>query len=152
MPSEVLGPTELTRRILAHASVMGDAPDGVLPIGGTSDGIALAILGASERVCQSLYRTLGSSGFNALLTRALAQAEVDHPLLAEIRVRVNSKHILGDMTSLVRTHGAPAVAAALEETLEKMFTVLGRLIGDDMVARLVDHGSPTNTHDEGDER
>ncbi len=46
---------------------------------------------------------------------------------------------------MVQTHGAPAIAAGLEVMLETLLDVLGRLIGDDMVAQLVEQGAPIET-------
>lgn len=131
---------ELTRRLVARAAAHGDAPDGA----------ALAVHAASERACRRLSRSLGQSGFHALLTRALVHAEAEHPLLKEICIGRQSEPFLGGVTGIVETHGAPAVAAGLEALLETMFGLLGRLIGDDMVPRLVERTVPVGTLDDED--
>ena len=77
-----------------------------------------------------------------MLTRAIAQAEVEHPLLTDLRVAPLLEPIVLEISGLVTAHGAPAVAAALEGALAVTFGLLGRLVGDDMVVRLVER-SPT---------
>jgi hypothetical protein len=42
------------------------------------------------------------------------------------------------------------VDAALESMLSTMLGLLGRLIGDDIVPRLLEHNKPDPTHDEAD--
>ena len=131
---------QLTRRLVARASENGAAPTHA----------AHAAQVASERACRDLARCLGQAGFNALLTRALAQAETEHPVLKEIRLDRHSEHMLGETAAIVEAHGARAVAAGLEAMLEAMFSLLGRLIGDDMVPRLVEHSIAVGTLDDED--
>lgn len=42
----------------------------------------------------------------------------------------------------MQTHGPDAVAAGLTSALVELFELLGRLIGEDMTARLVDPDGP----------
>ena len=56
------------------------------------------------------------------------------------------------MTAIVEAYGAPAVAKGLEAMLEKLLGLLGRLIGDDMVARLVEQEALVGTQDDEDVR
>lgn len=42
----------------------------------------------------------------------------------------------------MQTHGAEAVAAGLTSSLSELFELLGRLVGEDMTARLVDPDGP----------
>lgn len=135
MSSELLSARELTRRLVARAAPEGEAPDSS----------ALAVHAACERACRQLSRSLGAHGFHALLTRALAQAAVEHPLLKEMRIGRPSEPFLGGVAGMVQTHGAPAIAAGLEVMLETLLDVLGRLVGDDMVAQLVEQGAPIET-------
>ena len=67
-----------------------------------------------------------------------SQAEAEHPLLNEVRIGRQTDPILGDVTDMVETYGATAVAEGSEAMLETVFGLLGKLIGDDMVPRLVD--------------
>ena len=108
-----------------------------------------SIRAASERTCRVLSRSLGASGFHALLTRSLEQARQEHPLLVDLRVRKLPEAMLGGLPELDAAHGGPAVDAALGAMLVVLLELLGRLIGDDMVARLVDQA---DTNDDEDDR
>ena len=131
---------ELTRRLVQREAWQRDVP--------VDD--AFAVLAACEHACRELSRSLGAPGFNALLTRALHNAEAEFPLLANVSINPPSLYVLGGVPELVQTHGAAPVAAALMASLDSMFTLLGRLIGDDMVARLVERESPAAPHDDED--
>ena len=130
-------PRALARRLIARAAL---EPNGM-------ESEAYAARAACEAAARRLSRSLGSSGFVAMLTRALAQADVEHPLLKELRVAPRSEPILLEISGLITLHGAPAVAAALEATLEGMFGLLGRLIGEDMVVQLVDRSPIPGTQE-----
>jgi hypothetical protein len=53
-------------------------------------------------------------------------------------VRSEPEPGLEGVPELIRTHGAAATAGALESLLLTLLGLLGRLIGDDMVMRLVE--------------
>ncbi len=138
MPSDDLKAQNLTRRLVALAALEGDADgSGTLPAAR-----------AAERACRTLARSLGVAGFHALLTRALAQAKAEHPLLGGIRVGRLADTGLGDLKPLVKAHGADATSAGLEATMSMLFTLLGRLIGQDLVPRLVEVDAPRETEDD----
>ena len=128
MASDALNAQELTRRLVARASSADN---------GQNDP-SLAVQTACERTYHELTRRLGQTGSSALLTRALVQAQTEHPVLKEIRLGGSSKTTLNGVKEAVQAHGVPAVAAGLEATLEKLLGLLSRLIGDDKVARLVE--------------
>lgn len=132
-----LSAQDLSRRLIANVAEAD--PDG---------GAVGAAHTASERACRELSRSLGVAGFNALLTRALMQAETQHPLLKDIHVRLISEPVLGGVAELVAAHGPASVADALEAMLATMFGLLGRLIGDDMVPRLVERKPLDGAHAE----
>jgi hypothetical protein len=123
---------ELTRRLIAGETSPNDTPESA----------ALAAYAACERAYRELTRILGVAGSEALLLRSLTEAQTQHPLLAEIRIgRVGAPDLDG-VTAMVKAHGDPAVAAALEGVLESLLERLGRLIGPDMVAQLVGQSAP----------
>jgi hypothetical protein len=122
------GAQELIRRLVANAA----AENGAAGMIGHPHHLA------SERVCRGLSRSLGAEGSAALLTRAILQAEVAHPLLRDIRVGRGDEPILGGLDELVALHGNEKVDAALESMLTTMLALLGRLIGKDMVPRLLE--------------
>jgi hypothetical protein len=138
MRTYALGAQELTRRLVAKAAAEN----------GAAGATAHAYQIASERACRELSRSLGAAGFNALLTRSLALAEADYPLLKGVRVGRSGETMLGGLDDLVAQNGAPNVDAALECMLATMLGLLGRLIGDDMVPRLLERIVPVDTPDQ----
>lgn len=137
MPTEVRGARDIVLRFIAGAST-----DSASHVPGE-----LPVHAACERACVNLSRSLGASGFSALITRALVQAQGEHPILSEISLGRPPRPVLGDITRLASVHGAPAVTAGLEAILESMVGLLGRLIGMDVVARLLEHTPSVETHD-----
>jgi hypothetical protein len=102
-----------------------------------------------SRVFESLRDSMGVDGGNALLVRALARTEADHPALKNItRVNENSIHLDGVVAS-VELHGVPAVTKAIEALLAALIDGLGRLIGEDMAIRLIDPGAPLSRSGDG---
>ncbi|MDQ2664611.1 MAG: hypothetical protein M3Z05_01250 [Gemmatimonadota bacterium] len=115
-----------------------------------ADAGALAAQDACELASSELSLSLGPPGFHALLRRALVQCAAEYPFLAELRVNRHASPIFDNVSALVQAHGTAPVAAALEAVLEHMFTSLGRLIGEDLVARLVEREVTLATHDGGE--
>src|ERR1700737_3310577 len=128
MPSEALNARELTSRLLARAPTRSDPRD-------SND---LVVHVTCERTYRALTRSLGPAGSQALLTRALTLAQGQHPILRQLRVGSPPGAALDGVADLIQAHGATAVAAGLEAVLETLLGLLGRLIGNDMVAQLVE--------------
>jgi hypothetical protein len=104
--------------------------------------IAAALQHALVRVCANLRDSVGDDGRDALLARALARTESDYPALKDIR-RVNNGAIhLDGVVASAEAHGVAAVTAAIEALLAALLEVLGRLIGEDMAVKLLDHDLP----------
>jgi hypothetical protein len=97
-----------------------------------------------------MARWLGATGADALLTRALAHEQGDYPFLSEIRIGHRSDPVLDGVTGIIQVHGASAAAAGLEAVLETLVSLLGRLIGDDMAAQLVETSTMDETQVDGD--
>jgi len=129
---------ELTRRLVAKAAAENGAA------GATSR----AYHTACERACRELSRSLGAAGFNALVTRSLALSETEYPLLKGIRLGRAGETVLGGLDDLVAQNDARKVDAALECMLATMLGLLGRLIGDDMVPRLLEPMERVDTPDQ----
>ena len=140
MPTNAPNARELTRHLIARAAEHVKVPESA----------ALMAQEACERTLRALTRSLGQTGSRALLTRALAQAEPDHPLLKDLRIGRQSEPGLDGVPGIVQVHGAPAVAAALVVVLDTLLGLLGRLIGDDMVVRLVEQSTPMGMQDDED--
>ena len=133
------GARELTRRLITRAAAGRTGPDAAV----------VAAASACELACAELSLSLGPPGFDALLRRALAQSEREFPFLAALRVRRHAEHVFDGVASLSEENGPDNVAAALESVLDSMFASLGRLIGDDLVARLVERDINVATQDDG---
>ena len=131
MSTEARSARDLTRSLTAR--VIGD--------GTATERDLLAILAVCERASSDLARSLGTPGFTALLRRAKTTAERMHPLLGDVSLAPREP-FFGGVPALLQTHEADAIIKGLEAILEAMFSVLGGLIGLDMVIRLVEH-APT---------
>jgi hypothetical protein len=104
--------------------------------------VGVALQRTCLRVSESLRDSMGEDGRNALLVRALARTEADHPALKSI-VGLNEGGIqLNGVAASVEAHGVPAVTAAIEALLASLIDLLGRLIGEDMAIRLIDQDAP----------
>ncbi len=105
---------------------------------------AAAMQRAWARVSETLRRSVGEDGYHALLARALAQAEAQHPLLKNIR-RADASGIRLDVITAVEGHGAVSAGAAVEALLVAIVEILSDLVGADMVRNLLnqdDHPQP----------
>jgi hypothetical protein len=116
----------------------------------SAPGTAVAAAFACERMCRTLSRTLGAIGSRALLMRALSQAQAEHRALKEVSVSAKAAVALDGISLATAAHGEPAVVAGLEGVLSALLALLGRLIGKDMVARLVAQSAPLVIAEEGD--
>ena len=134
MSTEARSARELTRSLTA----------GLLGSGIASERDLLAILVVCERAGSDLARSLGTPGFTALLRRAQTTAERMHPLLRDVNLAAREP-FFGSVPDLLQRHEARDVIKGLEAVLEAMFSVLGGLIGLDMVIRLVEHGPPADS-------
>jgi hypothetical protein len=89
-------------------------------------------------VSEKLRDSMGEDGADALLVRALARTEANHPALKNIRrANEDGAHLDGVVAS-VEAHGVTAVTAAIEAFLAALVDILARLIGEDMAIRLID--------------
>jgi hypothetical protein len=122
---------QLTSRLIAREEGWQDTPDATVA----------AAQAACERLNRELSRWVGANGSLALFNRALAEARAVHPVLAEIRIRSRSEARLEGVTETSQKHGAAATADGLTSLLVTLLELLGRLIGDDMVMRLVEQGN-----------
>lgn len=134
------GIRELTRRLIARATEESNDPRGA----------PAAVEAACERAYAELTRWVGPTGSRELLRRSLAQAQLQHSLLKGIRVGDLSEAGLNGVAELIEVEGAPAVASALEDVLETLLGLLGRLIGNELAARIVENAPHQSRDDEGE--
>jgi hypothetical protein len=120
---------DMARRLLARETSAAGEPAMV----------AAALQRACARVSANLRDSMGDDGRDALLARALARTESDHPALKDVRGLNHGAIDLDNVVASVEAHGVAAVTAAIEALLAALLDVLGRLIGEDMAMRLLDH-------------
>lgn len=132
---------QIARRLLVHEAAPGREREPEM--------VGAALQRTCLRVSENLRDSLGEDGCNALLARALARTEADHPALKNIR-RLNEGSIhLDGVVAGIEAHGAAAVTAAIEALLATLVDVLGRLIGEDMAIRIIDHDAPRSRTGDG---
>lgn len=130
----------LTARDTAHRLVARKAvADASAPDAGAAAERAL------RRLAGELTGWFGPLGAHALIKRALAHARADHPSLASVTLGTPSALNIEGVAEGARVHG-DASAAGTVELLAWIIELLGRLIGDELAAVLVDAGA---RHDAG---
>ena|ERR1700733_13523896 len=117
----------IARDLVAHELNGADGP--------ASAGAALQRL--CSRVAENLRRSVGDDGYNALVARALARTQAEHPALVDIRRLGKTDIYLDGVAASIDAHGVPAVRAAIEAILAAIADVLTGLIGADMVFNLL---------------
>jgi hypothetical protein len=103
-----------------------------------ADTAARAAASACEHLYRELSRWVGPDGCHALFTRALAQAQAEHPALGKIQLRARSEPYIDGVAATIMAHGDAATADGLESVLVYLVELLGRLIGDDMAMKLIE--------------
>ena len=130
MPPTSPAANAAARRLLSAASAppaSGDARDPVAAADRVSADLA-----------DALARWFGPYGYHALLTRALAEARAEHPVLESVRIRTPLLPGLDGLADAAQTHGAAAVADGVVGLLAAVIDLLGRMIGEDMALPLVE--------------
>jgi hypothetical protein len=102
-----------------------------------ADTAARAAASACDHLYRELARWVGVDGCHALFTRALAQARAEHSALAQIQLHPRSEPYIDGLAATIMAYGDAATAQALESMLIRLLELLGRLIGDDMAAKLI---------------
>lgn len=131
---------ELARRLLARAAKSSAGKNGAAST-------AFAACQATYRV---LARSIGATGAEALLGRALALAGKEYPLLREIPFDRDEDAGLVGFKAALEKHGSPASGAALEKLLELLLSLLERFVGIDVVVRLVAQSATIGTKEDED--
>ena len=97
---------------------------------------------ALENRCRELTAalrdTLGPDGCSALLSRALAECEPAHPVLAHVRGGDGREIRLDGVAKGIERFGYGAAEAGVEAMVASLLGILGKLIGEDMALRLLD--------------
>ena len=88
-----------------------------------------------------LGRWIGIEGYRALLGRALARAELEHPALGALAFLGGDEPVT---TAAARARDAGEVAAGMVALVAAVIESLGRIIGREMALRLVEQiGTPS---------
>lgn len=104
-------------------------------------GLARALDRSCSLITAGLSRWFGLYGTRALVARALATAQRDHPSLAD--VGVSDSDCLAGVSASARVHGSAVVAEGIVFTIAGLVGLLGRLIGDDLAISLLEQSTMT---------
>jgi hypothetical protein len=108
-----------------------------------------AQIAAADRVLgrlhEHLVRWFGPDGFHAVLSRALVTARKEHPALAHVRIEPRSEAFLTELAASAHAYRPAELRAALLALVGATIALLSRLIGDDLVRRLLQHAWPQET-------
>ena len=100
---------------------------------------------AAERVWDELSKWMGIDGSHALLTRAVALAKAEHPvLLRNAKVGGRSRSWLEGVVDNHSTNGTDAAAEGIESIFTALIELLGRLVGDQIALNLLQPCLPDN--------
>ena len=106
--------------------------------------VALVAELAHTELRAGLGRWIGIEGYRALLDRALARAEAEHPALGTLAFLGGDQPVT---TAAERARGAAEVAAAMVALVAALIDSLGRIIGKEMALRLVEQIGTPGPHD-----
>jgi hypothetical protein len=102
-------------------------------------GLARALERSCMLITDGLARWFGQYGTRALVTRALATAQEQHPSLAG--VSVSDSHCLEGVGAGAQLFGSAVVAEGIVSTIARLASLLGRLIGDDLAITLLEQST-----------
>ena len=109
---------------------------------GSGDGGALDPATSADQMYRALGHTLtrwfGPYGYHALLVRALAETRPAHPALATVSVKGPTDPRLDGIANAAARYGATATVDAMIDVAASVIELLGRLIGEDMAAKVID--------------
>ncbi|MCA1674547.1 MAG: hypothetical protein LC799_20945 [Actinobacteria bacterium] len=134
--------TEAARQFWAHDGLDADAPEE----------IAAAAEQGCFRLRAVLTRWIGFEGYRALVDRALAQAQAEHPAVAGLQCQGGD---VEGMAAAVGVHSAAEVREGILALVARLVDLLSRLIGEEMAVRLVEQAwagsarQPASTVTEG---
>ncbi len=132
-PSHEPGSPSATARELARHLLSAEAN------GGGSAPAEAESVNAAERLCLEvtggLSRWFGPFGSQALVARALATVQEQHPVMRD--VQVTGTACLSGLPDTARSHGATATTDAVVEVMAELAALIGRLIGDDLAISLL---------------
>jgi hypothetical protein len=110
---------------------------------GTPEQIAAAAEQGCARLRAVLTRWIGSEGYRALVDRALAQAQPEHPAIAGLQCQGGD---LEGVAAALGAHSATEVKEGFLALVARLIDLLSRLIGEEMATRLVEQAWAGGVH------
>ncbi len=95
-----------------------------------------------RRLHESLTRSIGQTGYLALVARALSTARERHSALALVALGTASGPWLRGLEKSVEHHGNEAATEAVVEIFAELVELLGRFVGPALAVRLIERGWP----------
>ena len=123
---------ETARRVLAREATASD----------TKEEQVAAAERVLRRLQEHLLRWFGPDGLDAMHSRALATAREGHPALTHVRIEPRREARLTELAASAHAYPPAEVADALTALIAATLALLSRLIGDDLVRRLVQQAWP----------
>ena len=104
-----------------------------------TDETCTVLVGVCERVTGNLRDAVGEDACSALLLRALARTQFEHPALKDLRPQGGNDIRFDAIPASAARHGTAVVTTAVEALLTALIEILSSLIGADMVLNLLKH-------------
>lgn len=107
--------------------------------------VAVHVEECCSRLRVSLARWIGAESYDILLARVLSELRREHPALRDLTC---CGAVDGPLREAIRAHGADRVQASFTALVARLIEALGRVIGADMAARLVEQAclAPSDEH------
>jgi hypothetical protein len=141
MPSKSPNMREVARRLLTGSGGSTGLGQGILDS-------ATGAEQAFRMLALELSRWFGFYGYHSLLTRALAEARKEHPVLATVQVRSATEPWFEPFPVADGTHGVNAAIEGWVALLTALLELLGRVIGEDLAVKLVSQGMTKRAPDD----
>ena len=101
-----------------------------------------------SRLRVGLARWIGAESYDILLERVLSELRPEHPALRDLTCR---GAVDGLLREAIRAHGADRVQASFTALVARLIGALGRVVGADMAARLVEQACLDPSEERADE-
>lgn len=111
--------------------------------------LAAALDAVCGPVLSSVRQSMGDDGCIALIGRAFARISWEHPASRTIRGPVDTHIPAANLSASIEAHGGTATAMAVDALLMALHEILGRIIGEDMSKRIIDHETPRSSTNGG---
>jgi hypothetical protein len=90
-----------------------------------------------QRLREQLALWFAVDGYQALLARAAHRTQASYPVVGDVRALARDGRHLDDIRDRARGQDPAAIREALVALLATLFAILTRLVGEDLVTRLI---------------